>query len=112
MNQTRRVPTIRVCAEHLKINRDPPHMKHRIAPSVLLGLLFFPAMLSAIAQAPLDIALGAPAGFIASDIHAGGDGRYCISGSVVDDTGPSESAYVLLVDTTHRQVLWRASIWS
>ncbi|MFP3799587.1 hypothetical protein [Paraburkholderia tropica] len=85
-------------------------MKHRIAPSVLLGLLFFPAMQSAIAQAPLDIALGAPAGFIASDIHAGGDGRYCISGSVVDDTGPSESAYVLLVDTTHRQVLWRASI--
>jgi hypothetical protein len=85
-------------------------MKHRFALSALFALLSCTAWQSAAVGAPLDIALGAPEGFIASNIRAVGDGRYCVSGAVTDEMGANESAYVLLVDATHRKVLWRTSI--
>ncbi|NIE62797.1 hypothetical protein [Burkholderia sp. Ax-1719] len=56
------------------------------------------------------IALGTPEGFSANRIDALGDGRYCISGSLFDDTGPTWTAMVVMVDTRARRVLWRAPV--
>lgn len=85
---------------------------HRLVFSALLGFLASGATTGAIAQptAALDIPLGAPHGFSASNISPVGNGRYCVSGFVYDDAGPSESAYVLLVDADRRQVVWRTPI--
>lgn len=64
----------------------------------------------AAASAIVDIPLGTPDGFTATSIASVGNGKYCVSGSVYDDAGPSESALVLLVDSTRRQVLWQTRI--
>lgn len=87
-------------------------MKHRIVRSTLLSFLTGFAVASANAEslAQSDIPLGAPNGFSATAISAVGSGRYCVSGFVYDDAGPSESAYVLLVDANSRRVIWRTSI--
>lgn len=58
----------------------------------------------------MDIPLATPDGFSALSIESVGNGKYCVSGSVYDDAGPSESAMVLLVDSTKRQVIWKTRI--
>ncbi|MFM0741679.1 hypothetical protein PQQ51_30965 [Paraburkholderia xenovorans] len=65
---------------------------------------------SAATAATVDIPLAAPHGFSAANISPVGNGQFCVSGFVYDDAGPSESAYVLLVDTNRRQVVWRTPI--
>jgi hypothetical protein len=64
----------------------------------------------AAASATVDIPLGTPDGFTATSIASVGNGKFCVSGSVYDDAGPSELALVLLVDSTRRQVLWQTRI--
>ncbi|MFM0340900.1 hypothetical protein [Paraburkholderia fungorum] len=61
-------------------------------------------------RAPVDTPLGVPDGFSAIAIDSIGSGRYCVSGFVYDDAGPSESAYVLLLDANSRQVIWRTLV--
>ncbi|ATF90085.1 hypothetical protein [Burkholderia gladioli] len=58
----------------------------------------------------LNLPLGTPDGFSASSIRDVGQGRYCISGRVYDDAGPSNTAMAVLVDARHRTVLWKTSI--
>jgi hypothetical protein len=58
----------------------------------------------------VDIPLGTPDGFRAEAVDPIGNGRYCISGSVYDDSGPSWSAMVVLVDANSRRVVWRTAI--
>ncbi|WP_322045446.1 hypothetical protein [Paraburkholderia sp. J67] len=58
----------------------------------------------------VEIPLGTPDGFSANRIDATGGGRYCISGSVYDDSGPSWSAMVVMVDAQSGRVLWRTPI--
>uniref|UniRef100_UPI00197FE341 hypothetical protein n=1 Tax=Burkholderia sp. Ac-20379 TaxID=2703900 RepID=UPI00197FE341 len=60
--------------------------------------------------AQADIPLGTPDGFMAIGVSAVGGNRYCVSGSVFDDTGPSNAAMVVLVDAARRAVLWKVSI--
>lgn len=64
---------------------------------------------AAVAQ-PVDIPLGTPEGFTAVAVNAVGDDRYCVSGNVYDDAGPSTSAMVVLVDAGSRHVLWKTAI--
>lgn len=66
-------------------------------------------MTVASAQA-IDIPLGTPDGFSADAINPIGNDRYCISGHVYNDTGPSRSAMVVLIDAGSRQVMWRTAI--
>ncbi|WP_322093485.1 hypothetical protein [Paraburkholderia bannensis] len=66
--------------------------------------------LSAVAAPTFDIPLKAAEGFSAASIQPVGNGRYCISGNVYDDAGPSTSARVLLVDTTNKRTLWSTAI--
>ncbi|MDN7600744.1 hypothetical protein QZM68_13335 [Burkholderia gladioli] len=58
----------------------------------------------------LNIPLGTPDGFSASSIKNVGQDRYCISGRVYDDAGPSNTAMAVLVDARHRTVSWKTSI--
>ncbi|MGU7779677.1 hypothetical protein [Burkholderia sp. PU8-34] len=58
----------------------------------------------------VDIPLGTPDGFSADAIDPIGNDRYCISGHVYDDTGPSRSAMVVLIDAGSRRVMWRTAI--
>jgi hypothetical protein len=53
----------------------------------------------------VDIPLGTPEGFSVNALEPVGNGRYCISGDVYDDTGPSWSAMVVLVDANSRRVV-------
>ncbi|WP_157652875.1 hypothetical protein [Burkholderia ubonensis] len=58
----------------------------------------------------IDIPLGTPNGFSADAIDPIGNDRYCISGHVYNDTGPSRSAMVVLIDGSSRRVIWRTAI--
>jgi hypothetical protein len=58
----------------------------------------------------VDIPLGTPEGFSANAVQPIGNGRYCVSGDVYDDTGPSWSAMVVLVDANSRRVVSRTAI--
>jgi hypothetical protein len=57
-----------------------------------------------------DLPLGTPEGFGADAINSIGNDRYCISGHVYDDAGPSRSAMIVLVDAGSRRVEWRTAI--
>nr|WKF60155.1 hypothetical protein HUO10_004667 [Paraburkholderia busanensis] len=71
------------------------------------AMLFHVAMASA---QTVDIPLGTPEGFSADAVTAVGNGRYCISGNIYDDSGPSWSGMAVMVDATNRRVLWRTPI--
>lgn len=58
----------------------------------------------------VDIPLGTPEGFSVSAVTPAGNGRYCISGRVYDDSGPSWSGMAVMVDANSRRVLWRTPI--
>ncbi|VWC88090.1 hypothetical protein [Burkholderia contaminans] len=58
----------------------------------------------------IELPLGAPEGFSADAINSLGNDRYCISGHIYDDAGPSRSAMVVLVDAGSRRVEWRTAI--
>ncbi|NYH23021.1 hypothetical protein [Paraburkholderia bryophila] len=87
-------------------------MKLNHVRSALFSLLFsFTATTTnAASSTSPDIPLGTPEGFTASTIDPAGNGRYCISGAVYDDSVPTMTAYALLVDATTHRVLWRLPI--
>lgn len=58
----------------------------------------------------IDIPLGTPDGFSADAINPIGNDRYCISGHVYSDKGPSRSAMVVMIDASSRRVMWRTAI--
>jgi len=85
---------------------------HKLVFSTLLYLLsnFVLAAASGGTAVPIDIPLGVREGFSATAIAPIGSGRYCVTGSVYEDAGPSDSALVLLVDVNSRQVVWRTRL--
>lgn len=87
-------------------------MRHKLLSLALVCFLQIILTVTANAESPAttDIPLGTPDGFSVATIASVGNGQYCVSGSVYDDAGPSESALVLLVDSTRRQILWQTSI--
>lgn len=87
-------------------------MKHRPILSTLLFFLIGFGGASACAETAtqIDVPLHAPDGFSATKINAIGNDRYCVSGYIYNDEGPSESAFVLLLNANSRQVVWQTSI--
>jgi hypothetical protein len=87
-------------------------MRNKLLSLALLCFLhtIFTGTAGAETPAITDIPLGTPDGFSAAAIESVGNGKYCVSGSVYDDAGPSESATVILVDSTKRRVLWKTRI--
>lgn len=74
---------------------------------ITIGVLLH--ITAALAQ-PIDVPLGTPEGFTAVAVNAVGEDRYCISGNVYDDAGPSTSAMVVLVDAGSRHVVWKTAV--
>jgi len=57
-----------------------------------------------------DIPLGISEGFIASSIDRVAPEKYCVSGRVLDDTGSTQTALVMLVDISLERVVWKTGL--
>ncbi|MBN3749243.1 hypothetical protein G3N96_28005 [Burkholderia sp. Se-20373] len=87
-------------------------MKARVQVKYWMGAILGAMLIHvAVASAPtIELPLGAPEGFSADAINSLGNDRYCISGHIYDDAGPSRSAMVVLVDAGSHRVEWRTAI--
>ena len=72
--------------------------------------IFFSATVCAQTSMPADIPLDIPDGFSATAIDIVGKEKYCVSGFLYNDAGPSQSAYVFLLDSMTGKVVWRTSL--
>jgi hypothetical protein len=83
-------------------------MQYRL-PRLLLILAVTFGVAASTARAE-DVSLGAPNGFIASSVDRVADRQYCVSGRTVDDTGPTQTAWVALVDADAGRLVWKTSL--
>lgn len=88
-------------------------MKRSNLLSTLLAMASSVACAGALAAgspASAGIALEAPEGFIPVAIDSVGADRFCVSGQILDDTSGATRAYVVLVDSAARKVVWKSSV--
>jgi hypothetical protein len=88
-------------------------MKRSHLFSMLLGTassVICAGALAAGSPASAGIGLQAPEGFIPVAIDPVGPERYCVSGQVLDDASATTTAYVVLVDSAQRKVVWKRSV--
>lgn len=83
-------------------------MKYWIAS--LLPILAVMFSMTARSAPTDDISLGVSEGFIASSVDRMAKEKYCVTGRVLDDTGSTQTALVMLVDTGLQRVAWKTAL--